>query len=190
MPFDITLKAFSIRTCGVCQSIIIVFQTERDTKAGVVAECWMWKQRKATKNKRLIEGQRCGSVGRVATAGDTRDPGSNPVVGKNLYIEHLFVNCQLYWKDENKGKRGLEWPKTKSLVPISEKCFEEVVRRRRRRPIMLALKYKEEWVSESFWEKDLLSTFTQRNYFSHFFHSSRTGFEGQTVCICVQIIHV
>ena len=33
--------------------------------------------------------------------------GSNPVIGK---IYWTFVYCQLYWKDENKEKRGREWP--------------------------------------------------------------------------------
>ena len=32
--------------------------------------------------------------------------GSNPVIGK---IYWAFVYCQLYWKDENKEKRGPEW---------------------------------------------------------------------------------
>ena len=32
---------------------------------------------------------------------------SNPVIGK---IYWTFVYCQLYWKDENKEKRGREWP--------------------------------------------------------------------------------
>ena len=36
--------------------------------------------------------------------------GSNPVIGKkNLYIEHLFLST-VYWKDENKEKRGQVWP--------------------------------------------------------------------------------
>ena len=39
--------------------------------------------------------------------------GSNPVIGK---IYWTFVYCQLYWKDENKEKRGREWP-------ILKKCF-------------------------------------------------------------------
>ena len=33
--------------------------------------------------------------------------GSNPVIGK---IYWTSVYCQLYWKDENKLKRGREWP--------------------------------------------------------------------------------
>ena len=33
--------------------------------------------------------------------------GSTPVIGK---IYWTFVYCQLYWKDENKEKRGQEWP--------------------------------------------------------------------------------
>ena len=33
--------------------------------------------------------------------------GSNPVIGK---IYWTFIYCQLYWKDENKEKRGREWP--------------------------------------------------------------------------------
>ena len=28
----------------------------------------------------------------------------------NFLKEHLFTYCQLYWKDENKRKRGLDWP--------------------------------------------------------------------------------
>ena len=36
--------------------------------------------------------------------------GLNPVIGKNLFIYWTFVYCQLYWKDENKEKRGWEWP--------------------------------------------------------------------------------
>ena len=32
--------------------------------------------------------------------------GSNPVIGKNLYIEHLFIYCQLCLKDENKEKEA------------------------------------------------------------------------------------
>ena len=30
--------------------------------------------------------------------------GLNPVIGK------IYMYCQLYWKDENKEKRGQEWP--------------------------------------------------------------------------------
>ena len=32
--------------------------------------------------------------------------GSNPVIGINLYIENLFIYCQLCWKDENKEKEA------------------------------------------------------------------------------------
>ena len=39
--------------------------------------------------------------------------GSNPAIGK---IYWTFVYCQLYWKDENKEKRGREWPIFKTLI--------------------------------------------------------------------------
>ena len=32
--------------------------------------------------------------------------GSNPVIGNNLCIEHLFIYCQLCLKDENKEKEA------------------------------------------------------------------------------------
>ena len=39
----------------------------------------------------------------------TREVGrSNPGIGKKL--SWIFVYCQLYWKDENKEKRGVDWP--------------------------------------------------------------------------------
>ena len=41
--------------------------------------------------------------------------GSNPVIGNNLYIEHLFIYCQLCWKDENKEKEAGYGPFLKVL---------------------------------------------------------------------------
>ena len=35
----------------------------------------------------------------------TKVRGSNPVIGK-FYLEHLFTDCQLFWKDENKEKEA------------------------------------------------------------------------------------
>ena len=35
---------------------------------------------------------------------------SNPVIGNNLYIEHFFIYCQLWWKDENKEKEARYGP--------------------------------------------------------------------------------
>ena len=34
----------------------------------------------------------------------------NPVIGKNLYILNIWLLSTVYWKDENKEKRGRGWP--------------------------------------------------------------------------------
>ena len=34
----------------------------------------------------------------------------NPVIGKNLLISNICILSTVYWKDENKRKRGREWP--------------------------------------------------------------------------------
>ena len=36
--------------------------------------------------------------------------GSNPVIGKNLFILNICFLSTVCWKDENKEKRGREWP--------------------------------------------------------------------------------
>ena len=36
--------------------------------------------------------------------------GSNPVIGKKLFILNICFLSTVYWKDENKEKRGREWP--------------------------------------------------------------------------------
>ena len=36
--------------------------------------------------------------------------GSNPVIGKNLFILNICFLSTVYWKEENKEKRGREWP--------------------------------------------------------------------------------
>ena len=43
--------------------------------------------------------------------------GSNPVMGKMYWT---FIYCQLYLKDENKEKRGRDWP-------IIKKNFFDVI---------------------------------------------------------------
>ena len=51
--------------------------------------------------------------------------GSNPVIGKNLCIEHLSIYCQLYWKDKNKEKRGRVWPIfKKQLIFVHHKILQ------------------------------------------------------------------
>ena len=55
--------------------------------------------------------------------------GSNPVIG-NIYWK--FVNLQLYWKYENKEKRGREWPIWKKTLEssygqICSQCDSSVV---------------------------------------------------------------
>ena len=47
-------------------------------------------------------GSGCGSVGRAVAS----DSSSNPVIAKFI----LNIYCQLYRKDENKRKRGRDWP--------------------------------------------------------------------------------
>ena len=59
-----------------------------------------------TSNKNVL-GKGCGSVG-WAVASDPEVRGSNPVIGK-IFNSTFPVNW-LYWKDENKVKRGREWP--------------------------------------------------------------------------------
>ena len=52
-----------------------------------------------------MKGSGCGSLGRVV-ASDTRVPQF-----KSRHRQKFILNivyCQLYWKDENKEKRGLE----------------------------------------------------------------------------------
>ena len=57
------------------------------------------------KNSRQ-SGSGCGSVGK-AVASDTRVRGLNPVIGEVLLD---IVNCQLYWKFENKEKEAENGP--------------------------------------------------------------------------------
>ena len=57
----------------------------------------------------------CGSVGR-AVASDTR--GSNPVIGKNLFILNIWLLSTVYWKDENKEKKRPGMAHFKSFVLI------------------------------------------------------------------------
>ena len=58
---------------------------------------------------------------------------SNPVIVKLLH--RTFVYCQLNWKDDNKRKRGREWPFQKNsffyrpLVHISAKSFKNISNR-------------------------------------------------------------
>ena len=54
----------------------------------------------------LTIGSGCGSVGR-AVASNSRGPRF-----KSSYRQNFILNiyCQLHWKDENKEKRGREWP--------------------------------------------------------------------------------
>ena len=61
-------------------------------------------------------GSGCGSVGR-APAFDTRGPRfeSNH---RQKFIYWTFIYSQLYWKDENKGKRCREWPNFFLKKPI------------------------------------------------------------------------
>ena len=56
-------------------------------------------------------GRGRGSVGRVVTS-DTRRPWFESSHQKILYWTFY---CQLNWKDENKEKRGREWPKQKGV---------------------------------------------------------------------------
>ena len=51
-------------------------------------------------------GSGCGSVGRVV-ASDSRDP---PFESSHPQIFILNINCQLYWKEENKEKEGGDCP--------------------------------------------------------------------------------
>ena len=48
----------------------------------------------------------CGSVDR-AVAFNSRDPRFESSHRQNFILN---INCQLYWKDENKEKRGRDWP--------------------------------------------------------------------------------
>ena len=52
-------------------------------------------------------GSGCGSIGK-AVASDTRGMRFETSHCQNLYWTLVF--CQMYWKDENKEKRGREWP--------------------------------------------------------------------------------
>ena len=56
----------------------------------------------------------CGSVGRVA-ASNSRGPRFESSHRQKI-MHWTFIYCQLYWKDENKGKRGLEWPIQKIIA--------------------------------------------------------------------------
>ena len=53
-------------------------------------------------------GSGCGSVCRVV-ASDTRGPRFESS-HRQTFIGHLFVCCQLYWKDENKEKEARNGP--------------------------------------------------------------------------------
>ena len=56
----------------------------------------------------LCTGSGCGSVGR-AVASYTRGLRFKSSHRQKI-IYWTFIYCQLYWKDENKEKRGREWP--------------------------------------------------------------------------------
>ena len=58
----------------------------------------------------LLLGSGCGSVGRVV-ASDTRGPWfESSQRQKFIFILNICLLATVYWKDENKDKRGREWP--------------------------------------------------------------------------------
>ena len=60
--------------------------------------------------KRSFSGQwLCGSVGR-AVASIAEVHGSNPVIGKNLFILNICLLSTVYLKDENKEKEAGNGP--------------------------------------------------------------------------------
>ena len=76
------------------------------------------------KNSRQ-SGSGCGSVGK-AVASDTRVRGLNPVIGEVLLD---IVNCQLFWKDENKEKEAENGPfffKKKQFIGLFIGCGQMV----------------------------------------------------------------
>ena len=61
------------------------------------------------KNVRYL-GSGCGSVGRV-DATNTRGPRfESSHRQKFIYLLNICLLSTVYWKEENKEKRGLEWP--------------------------------------------------------------------------------
>ena len=63
----------------------------------------------------LKVGSGCGSVGR-AVASDTEVRGSNPVIGKNLFIYCTFVYCQLCIEKTKMKKKRPGWPIFKKCI--------------------------------------------------------------------------
>ena len=53
----------------------------------------------------ISRGSGCGSVARVV-ASDSRGPWFESSHRQKIILN---IYCQLYWKDENKEKRGREW---------------------------------------------------------------------------------
>ena len=74
--------------------------------------------------KELHWGSGCGSVGR-AVASDTRGPRFESSHRQKFnYLLNICLLSTVYWKDENKEKRGREWPilkkkKSPSCYPFS-----------------------------------------------------------------------
>ena len=58
----------------------------------------------------MLLGSGCGSVGRVV-ASDTKGPQfESSHRQKFIYLLNICLLSSVYWKDENKEKRGQEWP--------------------------------------------------------------------------------
>ena len=80
---------------------------------------WLWISLKRFKNFKILlnsvfQGSDCGSDGSVV-ASNTRGPQWESRHRQNLIINIFTVNC---WRDENKEKRGREWPIFK-IVPFN-----------------------------------------------------------------------
>ena len=62
-------------------------------------------------NKNIVkQGSGCGSVGR-AVLPIPEICGSNPVIGKKLFIINICLLSTVYWKDENNEKEAGNGPK-------------------------------------------------------------------------------
>ena len=79
----------------------------------------------------IRRGSGCGSVGR-AVASDTRGPWFESSHWQKFILN--IVYCQLYWKDDNKEKRGQEWPIKKSshsvTLSMANPSFSVVINKR------------------------------------------------------------
>ena len=103
----------------VPKSRVQAFDGSSFSRKPVAQNISLWISLKRFKNFKILlnsvfQGSDCGSDGSVV-ASNTRGPQWESRHRQNLIINIFTVNC---WRDENKEKRGREWPIFK-IVPFN-----------------------------------------------------------------------